>query len=94
MSYEETKYTVGDVFIRNYNGIDWLCILLSRDFESDPHNKYVWRSTMMSIFESGLAGGKTTEYYEEDLDGFVYIGRVFVNKERALLVQLADEIEH
>lgn len=82
MNHEETKYTVGDVFIRNYNGVDWLCILTSRDFEKEPHNRMVWQSTMLMMFDSGLGGGKSTEYYEEDLDGLIQVGRVSVHKER------------
>lgn len=77
VEYEETKYTVGDTLIRNLNNLKWLCILISRDYENEPHNRYVWQATMMPIFESGLSGGKTTEYYEEDLDKLVNIGNVF-----------------
>lgn len=77
MSYEETKYAVGDAFVRNYDGVNWLCILMSRDFEKSS-NRMVWQSTMLMLFDDGsLGGGSTTGYYEEDLDGLISLGAIF-----------------
>lgn len=80
MNFEETKYEVGDIFIRTYNGIDWLCILMSRDYEKS-HNRFVWRSAMLMMLDGDLGGGKPTEYYEEDLDNMIKVGRMCVYRE-------------
>lgn len=81
MSYEETKYTVGDTFIRDYNGVECLCILTSRDKVFD---RYVWQSVMFMMFDNSLGGGKSIEYYEEDLDGLFRVGSISVRKEANL----------
>jgi hypothetical protein len=74
--HEETHYRVGDVFIRTYNNVKWLCILVSRDYNK-TYKKYVWKSTMNVIYNtSELFGGENTGYYEEDLEQLQYIGNV------------------
>lgn len=71
-----TKYRVGDYFIRNYSGINHLCVLLSRDFDKVVHNRYVWKSTMLPLYGKEMHGGGLAEYYEEDIDNYKIIGNL------------------
>lgn len=76
IKHEKTKYTVGDLFERDYDGCKWLCMLTSRDY-SVIHKRYVWHSTMNAFINvGGISGGSWTDYYEEDLDALKHIGNV------------------
>ena len=83
--HDNYKYTVGDMFLRNYCGIGHICILLSKDLESWS-TVPVWRSTMCPIFTDGsLGGGADTYYYDEDLNNLKYIGRLSYSKDTGRL---------
>ena len=86
MRYQVTKYDVGDAFIREYNGEEWLCVLLSRDL-ADDKERYIWQSSMNPIDGDGLMGGSTTEYFEEDLDTLKPLGRLSVAQKKKLVVK-------
>lgn len=77
--YEKTKYAVGDVFIRNYNGVMLLCILISRDFDQ-TWNRAVWQSTAMLLHNDGVGGGEVSQYIEDDLDSFDFVGKISAKK--------------
>ena len=75
---EKTKYKAGDFFIRNYNGLDHLCILLSKDLDKGM-NRDVWVSTMNPLYSEKnrtLFGGGTVIYFEEDIDKYKIVGNV------------------
>lgn len=84
------RYTAGDVFIRNYGNVNYMCLLMSRDLEKTT-GKFVWTATMLPIANHAerdryqLHGGSTTVYYDEDLLNLKYIGRlVFFDDEPAM----------
>ena len=70
-----TKYDIGDIFIRHYNGLDHICILTSCEYDY-TREEYIWNSTMLPIGTSGLMGGYSTMFLDKDLDNLGKIGNV------------------